>query len=272
LSQSRKSSEDLSLSDVLPLLDKISGDDSVTVIGGQALNFWAEQSYEECADFAPFTSDDLDFMGSASAAANAASRWGGRLLLPAKFDPAPVNAAVEVSFAGKKRQVQFLNDVFGLGATEAKKSSQQVEVTGVKFLVLDPVACLESRVHNAYGLPGRHTERDLQRVRLATLIVCHRTQVVAKTHPRAALRMVERVFELASSDRALKLFVNDMIDVLEAVPRTGMPPEFYAQRLPQVELWLSDKRERFRKLISRSVSGRKRRSAKTKSAFKSRAK
>lgn len=273
MSQPKKSSDDLAFSDVLPLLSKISEAEGVTVIGGQALNFWAEQSYERCVEFAPFTSGDLDLMGSASAAANAAARWGGKLLLPPKFDPAPVSAAVEVSVAGKKRLVQFLNGVFGLGATEAKRSSQKVEVAGVIFLVLDPIACLESRVHNSYGLPGRHTERELQRVRLAIRIAHHRIQVVAKTQSRAALRMAERVLELASSDRALKLFFNDAIDVLEAVPRIGMPPQFYAERLTRAEQRLSDERERFRKLISKSaMSGRTRATGKIKKGSKGDAK
>ena len=254
MSASKKPSDDLAFSDILPLLGEISEGDGIIVVGGQALNFWAEQSYEECVEFAPFTSGDLDLMGNLSAAENAAVRWNGKLLLPPKFDPVPVSAVVDVFFAGKRRQVQFLSGVFGLGVTEAKKSSQLVEVAGVRFSVLDPIACLESRVHNSFGLPGRHSESDLQRVRLAIRVSRYRIQVVAKTHARAALRMAERVFELAGSDRAMKLFVHDSIDVLQAIPEIGMPPEFYAERLIRAEQWLSDRRERFRKLVSRSAS------------------
>jgi len=273
LSPSKKPSDDLAFSDVLPLLGEISEEDRVIVVGGQALNFWAEQAYRECVEFAPFTSGDLDLMGNLSAAANAAVRWNGKLLLPPKFDPVPVSAVVDVFFAGKRRQVQFLSGVFGLGVTEAKRSSQLVEAAGIRFSVLDPIACLESRVHNSYGLPGRHSERDLQRVRLAIRASRHRIQVVAKTHARAALRMAERVFELAGSDRAMRLFVNDCIDVLQAIPEIGMPPEFYAERLNRAEQWLSDERERFRKLIGRSASSRQsRRRVKDNRGFKNKRK
>jgi len=184
-----------------------------------------------------------------------------------------VSAVVDVFFAGKRRQVQFLSGVFGLRVTEAKRSSQLVEVAGVRFSVLDPIACLESRVHNSFGLLGRHGERDLQPVRLAIRVSRHRIQVVAKTHARAALRMAERVFELAGSEGAMKLFVNDSIDVLQAIPEIGMPPEFYARRLIRAEQWLSDKRERFRNLISRSASLREsRRRVKDKRGFKNKGK
>ena len=181
--------------------------------------------------------------------------------MPPKYDPVPVSAAVEVFFAGKKRQVQFLNGVFGLGMTEAKKSSQQVEIAGIKFFVLDPIACLESRIHNSYGLPGRHGERDLQRVRLAIRVARHRIHVVAQTHPRAALHMAERVLETARSPRAVMLFVNDAIDILEAIPGAGMPQQFYTDRLTRGKKWLSNKRERSRQQIVRFASSSRTRAA-----------
>jgi hypothetical protein len=191
-------------------------------------------------------------MGDAPAAANCATKWHGKLLLPKAFEPVPVSAAVELNFAGKKRYVQFLSGVFGLGVSEARKSSERVEVAGTRFSVIDPVACLESRVHNLYGLPRRHTEGNLQRVRLAILVACHRIQAVASSNPRAALRMAERVLDLASSNHALKLFVHDGQDILEAIPRSGMAPEFYTERLSRAERRLSQRRERYRGLVNRS--------------------
>jgi len=81
--------------------------------------------------------------------------------------------------------------------------------------------------------------------------------------------MAERIFELAGSDRGTKLLVNDSIDVLQAISRMGMPPEFYAERLIRAEQWLSDERERFGKLISGAASSRQsRRSIKNKRGFR----
>ena len=42
-----------------------------------------------------------------------------------------------------------------------------VRTGGVELRVLDPVGCLESRVHNLYNLPGRNDASGLKRVRLA---------------------------------------------------------------------------------------------------------
>lgn len=99
------SSDDLAFEDALPLLKAAPPQEEVAVIGGQALNFWAERFRDRFVEFMPFTSGDLDLMGDAVAAAEYARAWGGKLLLPEPFTPVPVSAAVEVEFAGKKRIV-----------------------------------------------------------------------------------------------------------------------------------------------------------------------
>lgn len=63
--------------------------------------------------------------------------------------------------------------------------------------------------------------------------------------------MAERVLELGSSNHGLKLFVHDDQDILEAIPRSGMPPEFYNERLSRAEKWLGQRRERYRRLVHR---------------------
>jgi hypothetical protein len=64
---------------VEPLLRRL-GDAKLVLVGGQAVNFWAEvyaPRVSEIAANAPYTSKDIDFCGDRSAVTDCANRIGG---------------------------------------------------------------------------------------------------------------------------------------------------------------------------------------------------
>jgi hypothetical protein len=62
------------------------------LVGGQAVNFWAEYYMSrapELAAHAPYTSKDIDFAGGPEQVESMAARVHGRHWLTPPFDPSP---------------------------------------------------------------------------------------------------------------------------------------------------------------------------------------
>ena len=71
----------------------------VVLVGGQALNFWAsyyEDRVAELAAGAPYTSKDIDFLGSHEAVKECARRLGGKAKLATLDDMGTPNTGVVV--------------------------------------------------------------------------------------------------------------------------------------------------------------------------------
>jgi len=244
------SSKQIAFHDVLPLFKVFPEDESIAVIGGQALNFWAERFPDRYKQYAPFESENLDLLGDTVTAAECARLWRGELLLPEPFSPSPVSAVVEVKCARKKISIQFLGGVRGLGHQDVKRSCVSANSGKTIIKVLDPIACLESRVHNFCGLPGRNTPAHLSRIGLAIAVALDHTARLAKTNAEVALSTAERILALARGHDGLRLYVNYKLDLLDAIPPEGLPQPFYDGSLQRVRMWLQERRERYASLIA----------------------
>jgi hypothetical protein len=94
----------LSYDDIKSTLESLDGTD-IVLVGGQALNFWADlylPRVEELARDQPYTSKDIDFCGPRHAVVECARRLGGVCLLPTDFDPT-VSATIQVDGGGLQR-------------------------------------------------------------------------------------------------------------------------------------------------------------------------
>lgn len=247
----------LSYRDVEALLRRL-GDSvsSIVLIGGQAVNFWAEQYMgraPELGAHGPYTSKDVDFCGSRASLVECARRLGGRALLPADFDPTPNSGQLLfLDDAGAERVIDFLVQPFGLDAADVLRTSLPIEVlddagqpTGARFRVMHPERCLESRVHNVIGLPGYGSPRALAQARAA--VVCAREflrDLLAAGRVRPALDLVERIFHLAHDHpRGRAIHERYAIDPFSAVfPDPRLPSEFNERRYPQMVARLAERR------------------------------
>lgn len=249
----------LSYRDVEALLRRL-GDSvsNIVLIGGQAVNFWAEQYLDRAPELGahgPYTSKDIDFCGSRDSLVECARRIGGRALLPVDFDPTPNSGQlVFVDDTGTERVIDFLVQPFGLDAADVLRTSLPVEVlgdtgqpTGARFRVMHPERCLESRVHNVIGLPGYNTLTALAQARAA--VVCTREflrDLLAAGHVRPTLDLAERIFYLAHDHpRGRAIYERNAIDPFSAVfPDPRLPPEFNDLRYPQMVARLEARRAR----------------------------
>jgi hypothetical protein len=249
----------LSYRDVEALLIRL-GDSSPTMvlIGGQAVNFWAEQYSARAPEIgaeAHYASKDVDFCGTRAAVIECARRLGGRPLLPVDFEPTPNSGQVVFEDdAGTERVIDFLVQPFGLDAADVVRTSLPVEVlddmrrpTGARFRVMHPERCMESRIHNVVGLPGYDTQRALAQLRAS--VVCTREflrDLVAAGHVRPALDLAERIFHLCHDHpNGRAIYQRHGVDPFLAVaPDPRLPAEFNEIRYPQMSARLEARRAR----------------------------
>jgi hypothetical protein len=240
---------DLAFVDVEPVLAKIADlDRELVLVGGQAVNFWASRyaaRVETVASEAPFTSKDIDFCGDQRAVRRCAERLGGRARL-ATFDDATPNSGtvVFVDGAGTTRTLDVVSAPFGLDAEEVHATAVPAEIAvGLRFYVMHPVLCMESRVHNVAGLAGAY-DTDHGRKQLRLSILCAREFVLDVINGRVddatpidtTLKLNERLFRFCTRDRdAKQVYRTKGVDPSSAIVVDARLPEpFRVRRYPQM--------------------------------------
>lgn len=245
----------------------------IVLVGGQVVNFWAdfyEHEAPQLADHAPYMSKDIDFLGSRDAVRECAKRLGGTAKL-ATLDDMNTPSTGVVVFTDENnhiRQIDFLGSVAGVDDAELIETAASATLDdehGVpiaSFLVMNPLLCLKSRVHNVAYLPGYQTEHAKNQLQAA--IVCAKqfaTDQLA-SEPRKTLTCNEVFFDIARYGAGVEVFALHGIDVLEAlVDAPGMPEKFYIERLPRARAAVERARaKRFAALDRAKVWAERRRS------------
>lgn len=166
---------------IVDLLQRIppSALDSVTVVGGQAMLFWALR-YAYWGD-SPFqlsrdekiavTSTDLDFYSTDRQAIEACAQgWHGEVRYPGQDDNTPNTAIVQVLMGDDEPYgIDFLGSLKGVDARAVEKLWDTFVLNGEEVRFLSPPLCLASRIHNYCGLgygEGK-LQREAQRIELA---------------------------------------------------------------------------------------------------------
>lgn len=135
---------------------------SAFLVGGQALNFWAERYYSNCpelAQYGPYASKDVDFFGTSDAADKLAKALGGKAIYPQSGDHTPQSAIVSAVVLGHKIEIDFLWNVLGPPADQVKKQMVHIDYpirpadnSKVPISVMHPLHCLQSRAANVITL------------------------------------------------------------------------------------------------------------------------
>jgi hypothetical protein len=235
--------------------------EAAVLVGGQAVNFWAEYyagRVPQLARAAPFTSKDIDFCGGVRAVRLCAERLGGSAVL-ASMDDATPNVGI-VSFedgAGARHTIDFIDQPMGLTAREVHRTAIPVDVldargraTGARIRVMHPVLCMESRVHNTMALPSYDTPHALKQLRAS--ILCAREflrDLLDAGETRAVLKLIERIFAFCTSDRdGRRVQARHDVEPFDAVlDDDRLPERFRAVRFPQMRQELARRRARQRR-------------------------
>ncbi len=250
----------LAFADVKPILSRLERiADLVVLVGGQAVNFWAELYASRVPAInreAPFTSKDIDFCGDVRAVRICADRLGGTSRIATMDDHTPNTGVVTfVDDDGIKRTIDFLESPLGLRAEEVQRLAIPAEIldatrraTGPLFRIMHPVQVMESRVHNAMTLPGYDSPAALKQLRLS--VICLREfirDVIDSERIRVALTLNERIFTFCLEDRdGRQVHAKHGVDPFEAVGADDdrLPAKFRETRYPQMKQELASRRAR----------------------------
>ena len=246
--------------DLTKVLESLPEDDNTILIGGQALNVWAEYYSELDAALtthSPFFSNDIDFLGDKQAATALHDAWKGTIKIPDMDTHTAMTAKLTFKLEdGRPVNVDFLEVMIGVDNYHIRKEALKINTppSQKSILVLHPAHCLASRIYNTYGILDRRTrypgDHHVKRTRLAVKILNHNlTDLFKKNDERAsrqAYRFIEYTASLSCEDPAKRAFHLDNIDVLDAIPRNpelGISEKFLTERLPRIQTHVALKRK-----------------------------
>jgi hypothetical protein len=225
-------------------------DSGLIVVCGQAVNFWAERySAEEprLKSFRPFTSRDIDVLGTIEDATKVALAAGAELKRPRKQAPTPVAANLSIESAGRIRLVQFLSDVPGVKRTDIVAFSFPFKSDELSIRIADPIATLRGKVHNlvAFDQKDRFDRKHFDILKLCVPIFIEK-QIEAvereSANSRGVIEHLERFISVTLSTTAKEFRRRIDVDWLDFVPQSRIErasdsrlKKFRAERLPR---WL----------------------------------
>lgn len=134
--------------------------DRLILVGGQAIETWGLyfDVLPPTGDRHPLT-EDADFYGGKDDAKWLCAQLGKadtELILNKDFDPSPNTAIAYVRRPdGRVLLLDFLRTVVGLTPAQIKELAVPVNVGDIRFSVLHPLLCLESRLANLEKLPWK---------------------------------------------------------------------------------------------------------------------
>lgn len=244
---------------VLGLLEPLSDDRSIVLVGGQAVTFWTRflgEHSSEVDSLAPIASKDIDFEGSARAVRRAAELLSARMRLASMDDHTPNTGIVLFLDAdGIEREIDFIDQPLGLRARDVRDTAVRLLVpTGepgdeVGVWVMHPERCMESRVYNAQVL-GKTNALALRQLQASILCAREWSRYLldddhSPERVRAVLRINERIFRKCIHDTHFRAVETDLaIDPFRAVlaGNEALPRRFHDIRYPQMCRRLEDMR------------------------------
>lgn len=242
----------LSIRDVRAVVEKVPDLSGIVLVGGQALNFWAEAlgiaNEDSEGPYGPAVSGDIDFLGSPSSALAFGEATGGKVKIAGMDDAhSPNTALVTLDIEGEEHLIDFLGSLKGFTFREMEKVKHSAMPVGLvpgrhqPVLVMHPAHCLESQLENVYGYqlnrraePGG--ERYIGRINLA-IEACRRITLrhLEEGDPRGALKVVEKVHLLSLLPAALRARVEDGVRIEDGIlDAANMPSQFLEERLPRM--------------------------------------
>jgi len=153
----------------------------VTVIGGQAVNYWCEQAHKknpELASYYPFTSEDLDVVARQRAQTLAIAKATGLKLVEMDQGYAGTDRAVFVDSDGET-VIQVLGGMYGVTDRDLERDTAQVQIrdtTGKKHVakIANRTALIKGKIALALAPDGVRSPEDKEhdRFHLKLLILC----------------------------------------------------------------------------------------------------
>lgn len=234
----------------------------LVLIGGQAVNFWADlyaPKVEALKRDAPFTSKDIDFCGTTALVRQCALKLGGKAKVPTLDDHDVSNAGTVcyVDDEGTERVLDFLAAPFGQDHQDIFDTSVEAEIldehqqsTELTFRVMHAERCFEGRILNealenkkGQPLPLKQIRASIHCAREFTREILYDTSGL-KDPVREALKLNERIFKFCCDNESARALYNRYgIDPAEAILLDpALPPMFRETRYHQIIQLVAERR------------------------------
>jgi hypothetical protein len=196
------------------------------LIGGQAVNFWAEAyltKEPELASSQPFTSEDIDFQGGRDDVLQIAKALGIHAQFPPTAAMTALAGIIPFKIGDVRANIEVVRLIPGLPrnkidvwAIAAKRGDREIRV-------LDPISLLICKANLALTV-NQNQRRDVEHLRI--MIICTRAFLretlrgvtAGELSARGWLGAVERVLKLAESAIGKKAVRKFSIDWRLALP------------------------------------------------------
>ena len=189
------------------------------LIGGQAVNFWAERylsAEPELKLFQPFTSEDIDFKGGKDDVQRIAQQLELTAGYPPKVEMTALAGVIPFRIGDLKSSIEIVRRVPGISGT-AEIPAFKTDWNGKTIRVLDPISLLASKLELAATVP-QNNRRDA--LHLKILVPCVRAflhevlQQVERgeTPARDFLGAANQTLKLTTSQRARRIAKKFQID------------------------------------------------------------
>ena len=208
--------------------------DSVVLIGGQSIAFWAlYYKIELPRTDTPALTQDIDFKGTSKQAKSLAASIKASIKTPTLDDATastgflvwePAQAA---NAAPRRLMIDFLGSVLGVRDKDVVDLAVNVQIEDFPPIrVMHPLVCMESRFANLAMLSGKRDSNGIAQARIGVEIAKNfiSTDAAAKGHAVVA-RAITRVVEACTSPSGIYVFNEFGIDGMDAVGLSLLPPD-----------------------------------------------
>jgi hypothetical protein len=139
---------------VLQALSRTKG----VIIGGQAVNLWAEHCQKESApwkDLRPYTSFDLEVLGDRTDVLKFSQALKAEPFFPTPSENAANSWKIVTQVQGAEFEIDFLHSPNGLSPAEVMELARPISFEQIPLKILHPMHCVESKTVNLMTLPTR---------------------------------------------------------------------------------------------------------------------
>ncbi|MBT4936738.1 hypothetical protein HON22_02370 [Candidatus Peregrinibacteria bacterium] len=234
--------EKFTFSEVLKHLNKLPEAETrkVVLVGGQALNFWADVYLHQEPISHPFASKDLDFlMSEASSMGEIAKAWNAKLLVNDDITSTHWGFTV-IQDMQQEIKADFMSAVHGLQNKDIRKKHVTINFDNLALNIMHPIHCFKSRFENVVGL-RRHNEHSVNQLRVAIKMINIRIQRIIDDNSRDAHKEINTIFKYLkrSKSKRQELYNLFQIDLFDSIPDDERLGENYIKkRYPQMKEFL----------------------------------
>jgi hypothetical protein len=153
----------------------LAGDDPPLIVGGQAVNLWAEiyaSQSVQLDEYSPFTSADADIYGTRTLAEILAKKNGWACHFTDDPDSAAVAILVKPANGnGPTLTIEVLNEVNGLSPSDLSMNSVIELANGSRYRTPSPLVLFKAKLYNLVSLANLDRPQDIRHTRILMQII-----------------------------------------------------------------------------------------------------